>query len=169
MRCRTALSHSMFSVFKTAWLLLSACVLGVSAIGSVESGLGEMLLLPVACWCARPRVMVINSLAMNFEKAACHQLNPLCVRHWEHWSHPALRHSLEIPPLSIVARFWESKTWLSQSHEPHCWEVGIMPLIAPRRKREGRWLQYVVVDFVLKSISFFRGGRSGDSIVEQRN
>lgn len=68
-----------------------------------------------------------------------------------------------------IAHFWESKTCFRQSHEPHCWKVGIVPLIAPKRKREGRWLQHVVVYFVLKSISFFCGGRNRDSIVEQRN
>lgn len=77
--------------------------------------------------------------------------------------------SLETPPLSFVAHFWKSKTWVSQSHEAHCWKVGIMPLITLRRKREGRWLPYVVVDFVLKSISFFHGGRSSKSIAKQGN
>lgn len=80
---------------------------------------------------------------------------PLCVGHWECWLHSAPRHSLKMPHLSIIAHFWESRTCFSQSHEPDCWKVGIVPLIAPKRKREGRWLQCIIVDFVLKNISFF--------------
>lgn len=42
-----------------------------------------------------------------------------------------------------------------------------MPLIALRRKREGRLFQYVVVDFVFKSFCLFHGGRRGESIVKR--
>lgn len=77
--------------------------------------------------------------------------------------------SLEVLPLSFTAHFWKRKAWVSQSHEAHCWKVGILPLIALRRRREGRWLQYVVVGFVLKNVSFFHGGRRGESIVKQGN
>lgn len=63
--------------------------------------------------------------------------------------------SLEMLPLSFTAHFWKRKAWVSQSHEAHCWKVGILPLIALRRRREGRWLQYVVVGFVLKDVSLF--------------
>lgn len=159
----------MFSVFKTAWLCLSARVLAVSATGSVGSRLGEVLFLPA--------VVGVPGLLCHGYFSGCelwksslpraHSL--LCVGHWECWPHPAMRRSLQMPPLSVIARFWESKTCFSQSHKPHCWKVGIMPLIAPKGKREGRWLQNIVVDFVLKSISLFHGDRSRDSIVEWRN
>lgn len=162
MRCRAALSHSVFSVFKTAWLCLSAPVLGVLATGSVGLRLGEMLLLPVSCWCAMPLVSWwkipslgtwTRQLVTSSPPDVCRALGGLAASCW--------RHSLEMPPLSLLAPFWESETCFSQSHEPHCWHHANN---APKRRTEGRWLQHVVVDFVLKSISCFHGGRSRHSI-----
>lgn len=133
----------------------------VSATDSVGSGLGEMLMLPVAhWWCQTSRVTVINLLATNFVNGNWSLANlPSVLKIPGLLVMSCSKASLEMPPLSFIAHFWKSKTWVSQSHRAHCRKVGIVPLIALRRKKEGRQLQYVVVDFVLKSISFFHGGR----------
>lgn len=156
----------MFNVFQTAWLFLKCLWLQLQVRRS--RGWGR-------CW-PYPWLAGVPGRSRRRHTFTCYQL-------WK--GNLALANlpsvfkvlgalvvscpeaSLETPPLSFVAHFWKSKTRVSQSREAHCWEVGIVPLIALRRKREGRWLQYVVVDFVLKSVAFFHGG--GGSIVKQGN
>lgn len=153
----------MFNAFKTAWIFLKClCASGFSyRFSGVRAGRDADVAWGLLVW-QTSRVAVINLLAIDFGKATSHWLtSPLCLRCWERWCCPAPRLPSRRRLLSFVARFWQSKTWVSQSHEAHCWKVGIVPLVALRRKREGRWLQHVVVDFVLKSVSFFSWWQEG--------